>query len=323
MMLTATASCAALFALSGCNNSGETAENAPASPGSAPAPTAKSEMPTKLTMGFVPSVEADKIAEDAQPIADFLTKELGIPVTNYTSTDYVGLVEAMKSGRVDIGALPPLAYVLAKDKGAAEVILKASRKGKLTYRSMFIVKTDSGIKTLEDAKGKRIAFVEQASTSGYLFPVALLKKKGYEPEKYFSQVMMAGSHDRAAMAVYNGDVDIAAVYEDVRNNMEKTTPDVKRKLTPIAYSDEIPNDTFSVRPGLPAELKEKIKVALLAFAKTPDGKKVLHAIDDTDDLTEVKDSDYDPVREVARSMDVKLDMFDKKKKAAAPPATKP
>ena len=250
-----------LFAASGCNSGGDTGKSIPGAATSA----TKSQNPTKLVMGFVPSVEADKIADDAQPVADYLTKELGIPVTNFTSTDYVGLVEAMGSGKVDIGALPPLAYVLAKDQGAAEVILKASRKGKLTYRSMFVVKADSGIKTLEDAKGKRFAFVEPASTSGYLFPAALLKKKGMDPEHYFSQVTFAGSHDKAAMAVYNGDVDIASVYEDVRNNIEKTTPDIKTKVIPIAYSDEIPNDTFSVRPGLSPELKAKIKDALLRF----------------------------------------------------------
>ncbi len=313
-------SCAAILTLAGCNSSGNETAGTTTASGNAPTAAPKSEMPTKLTMGFVPSVEADKIADDAQPVADYLTKELGIPVTNYTSTDYVGLVEAMSSGRVDIGALPPLAYVLAKDKGAAEVILKASRKGKLTYRSMFVVKADSGIKTLADAKGKRMAFVEPASTSGYLFPAALLKRQGNDPEKYFSQLTFAGSHDKAAMAVYNGDVDIASVFEDVRNSLEKTTPDIKQKVIPIAYSDEIPNDTFSVRPGLPQELKDKIKKALLAFSKTPDGLKVMKAIDDTDGMTEVQDSDYDPVREVARSMGVNLEMFKKDKKAASSPA---
>ena len=314
-------SCSLSLCVVGCNSGGETATSG--SPGAAsPAPT--NAKPTKLVMGFVPSVEADKIADDAQPVADYLTKELGIPVTNYTSTEYVGLVEAMKSGKVDIGALPPLAYVLAKNQGAAEVILKASRKGKLTYRSMFVVKADSGIKTLEDAKGKRMAFVEPASTSGYLFPAALLKKKGMNPESYFSQVTFAGSHDKAAMAVYNGDVDIASVYEDVRNNIEKTTPDIKAKVIPIAYSEEIPNDTFSVRPGLDPELKAKIKDALLRFSKTPEGLKVMKAIDDTDGMVEVKDSDYDPVREVADSMGVKLSMFSKKKPTpAASPSPKP
>ena len=94
----------------------------------------------------------------------------------------------------------------------------------------------------------------------------------------------------------------------------------RQKVIPIAYSDEIPNDTFSVRPGLPQELKDKIKKALLAFSKTPDGLKVMKAIDDTDGMTEVQDSDYDPVREVARSMGVSLEMFKKDKKAASSPA---
>lgn len=297
------------FAMTGCTPSGDN-KGGP------------SATPSKLVFGFVPSVEADKIAENAQPMADFLTKELGIPVETYTTQDYAGLVEAMKSGQVDIGSLPPLAYVLAKDRGAAEVIIKTSRKGSITYHCMFTARAGSGITRIEDAKGKRIAFVDPSSASGFLFPAAYLKKQGIEPETFFSQQIFAGGHDAAIRAVYNGDVDVAATYDDARNKLEKIDAykDVKTKVVLIGKTEEIPNDTISVRASLAPEMVAKIKAAFLKYKDTPEGKKTLDDVYEVDDLVEATDADYDPVRTVAQAMGVGLESFQKKDKAAAPAA---
>ena len=301
-LIFAAASVVTALALSGCpSGDKKPADSAPATP-------------TKLVFGFVPSAEANKIADSAKPMADFVSKEIGIPVETFTSTDYAGMIEALDSKKVDISSLPPLAYVLAKDKNAAEVIIKTSRHGSLTYHSMFTAKFGSGISKIEDAKGKRMAFTDANSTSGYLFPVAYLKKKGLDPETYFSQTTFAGSHDNAIRAVYNGDVDVAATYDDARNKLEKdpTTKDVKTKIVKIGQTDEIPNDTISVRSGLDPALVAKIKAALLKFKATPEGKKVLEDVYEVDDLVEAKDADYDSVRAVAKALDYKLTSLKKK-----------
>ena len=296
------------LALTGCPSGNNT------TPGGEANPTAPSK-PTKLVFGFVPSAEANKIADSAKPMADFIAKEVGIPVETFTSTDYAGMIEAMDSKKVDIGSLPPLAYVLAKDKSAAEVIIKTSRHGSLTYHAMFTTRATSGLKSIEEAKGKRMAFTDANSTSGYLFPVAYLKKKGLDPETFFAQTTFAGSHDNAIRAVYDGSVDVAATYEDARNKLEKdpTTKDVKSKVVIIGKTDEIPNDTISVRTGLDPGLVKKIKEALIKYAHTPEGKKTLNDVYEVDDLVEAKDGDYDSVREVAKAMDYQLDRLKKKK----------
>jgi phosphonate transport system substrate-binding protein len=304
----------AFLALAGCTNqvgSGTSSGN------SAPA------NPKKLVLGFVPSTEADKIATDAQPMADFLSKELGVPVETFTSTGYTGLVEAMGSGKVDIGSLPPLGYVLAKDRNAAEVLLKTRRKGAITYHSMFIARADSGIKKIEDAKGKRMAFVDPASTSGFLFPAAYLKKHGIDYTTFFAQFVYVKSHDGAVRAVYNGDEDVAAVYDDARNKLlsDPSYKDVKTKVVKIGDAGEIPNDTISVRTGLDPALVARIKAALLKYANSPEGKKTLEQVYEVDGVVDAKDSDYDPVREVAKTMDVQLSTFDKKKPSPTPSAS--
>jgi phosphonate transport system substrate-binding protein len=307
-----------LFSVTGCNNTPSSGTSS--SGGKEDLPTATSARPERLIFGFIPSAEADKIAEDAKPMAEFLSKELGIPVETMTTTDYVGLVEAMGSKKADIGSLAPLIYVLAKDQGAADVVLKTSRKNSLTYHTMFITRADSGIKSIEQAKGKRMAFVDASSASGYLFPAAYLKSKGYEPETFFSQVVFAGAHDKAVQAVYNGDVDVAAVYDDARNKVEKTVPDVKQKVVIIGKTEEIPNDTISVRTGLDPALVKQIKDGLIKYAHSPEGKKTLYEVYEVDDLVEAQDGDYDSVREVAKSMGVQMSDIGGSKKASASPS---
>ena len=308
------------LALVGCNPSSESGKT-----GSSTTP-ATTEKPTKLILGFVPSVEADKAVANAKPLADYLTQELGIPVESFVSTDYVGLIEAMASKKVDIGSLPTLGYVLAKDKNAADVILKtareipATKEVKTTYHSMFITRANSGIRSIDEAKGKRMAFVDPASASGNLFPRYYLKKKNIDPDNFFAQTMFAGGHDSAVRAVYNGQVDVAAVYDDARNKVEKTLPDVKTKVVKIGETDEIPNDTISVRAGLDPELVKKIKDALLRYSKTDEGKKTLKAIYEVEGFSEAKDSDYDVVRDVAKAMSVPLENYMPKPKPAATPA---
>ncbi|MDX1934347.1 MAG: phosphate/phosphite/phosphonate ABC transporter substrate-binding protein [Capsulimonadales bacterium] len=308
----------------GCGETTPEAGNASGAPSAGASPATSGETPKELVLGFTPAAEATKVGDYAKPLAEHLGKELGIPVKTFTSTDYSGLVEAMGSGKVDIGAVPPLAYVLASDQQAAKVILKVQRKDKttgkptLTYRAMFVAKAGSGIKKIEDAKGKRMAFVDPSSTSGYLFPAAYLKAKGYDPESFFSQLIYAGSHDRAVQSVYNGDVDVAACYDDVRDLLVKNgVKDAKEKVVIVEYTGEIPNDTISVRANMDEALTNRIKSILIAYAKTEEGKKTLDNLYQAVDLVEAQDSDYDSVREVAKSMDVQLSMFSKDKKPAS------
>ena len=302
--------CLSVMSVTGCDNT-KSGDNTPGGTASGTAnntPSGNSK-PTALTFGFVPSTEADKIADTAKPMCDYLTKELGIPVTSKTTNDYVGLIEAMQSGSADIGSLPPLGYVLAKDKGAATILLKASRKKSLTYHANFFARKDSGITKIEDAKGKRLAFVDEISTSGYLFPMSYLKKHNIDPKTFFSQMIPTGAHDAALRAVYSKQVDVACAYDAARNKLIKMDAykDAMDVVVPIGDAGEIPNDTISVRSSLDPELAQKIKDALLRYSKTPEGGKTLMDVYEIDALVEAKDEDYEPVRIVAKDMGVQFD----------------
>ena len=146
-----------------------------------------------LKLGFVPLVDGDKLIESTKPLAEVLSEAIGKKVEIVTATNYVGIVEGIGASKIDFAIIPPFAYVLANKESNAEVILKAlNKKGKSYYRSVFFVNKDSGINSLEDLKGKKIAFVDPSSSSGYLYPGAYLKKNGIDLDKDIQVIYSGG-----------------------------------------------------------------------------------------------------------------------------------
>ena len=101
-------------------------------------PAVAQEDPEELVIGFVPSVEAGALVENIQPLADYLTETLGVPVKGFVTNDYTALVTAMETGQAQIGALPPYGLIQAVDRAGAEVILQSERFGSGTYHTQFM-----------------------------------------------------------------------------------------------------------------------------------------------------------------------------------------
>jgi len=275
---------------------------------------------TKLVMAFVPSGESQAILQIGNQIAHLLEMATGYRFESFVATSYAGVIEAMGAGRADIGWLNTFSYVIAHQKYGVEVRLVTVRFGLPYYRAEIIAQSASGINSLADLKGKRFAFVDPASTSGYLFPLAGLKKAGYDPAKFFGQTVFAGSHNNVVLAVYQGRADAGAVFEDARASVQKTLPDVMQKLKVIWKSDPIPNDTVSFRKDLPADVKDRVSTALLRFSQDPVGLEALNSLYEIEALADYQllvtkykvtasslDAFYDPVRDVARYAGINLE----------------
>ena len=275
---------------------------------------------TKLVMAFVPSGEARTILESGNKLAHLLEVATGYRFESFVATSYAGVIEAMGAGRADIGWLNTFSYVIAHQKYGAEVRLVTVRFGLPYYRAEIIAQSSAGINTLADLKGKRFAFVDPASTSGYLFPLAGLKKAGYDPQKFFGQTIFAGSHNNVVLAVYQGRVDAGSVFEDARGSVQKTLPDVMQKLKVVWKSDPIPNDTVTFRRELPGDVKDRVTKALLRFSQDPAGLDALKSLYEIEALADYPllvskykinvptlDAFYTPVREVAQYAGINLE----------------
>lgn len=265
--------------------------------------------PKELTVQFVPSQNATTIEAKAKPLEKLLTKELNIPVKVSVSTDYNTIVEAMGSKKVDVGFLPPDAYVLAHKHYNSKVLLVAQRydvtgaddhdSTKLVdfYRSQILVRKDSGIKTIKDLKGKKIAVQDTTSTSGWIFPAVGMYKKGVDINKANIKTAQVKGHDQGVLSVYNKNTDAAFVWQGARNLVKADTPDIMQKVVPIYTSAKIPNDTITVRGDMNAKWQKKITQAFKKVAKTKKGHAIVAEVYGHEGYVEAKDSDFNIVRE--------------------------
>ena len=283
-----------------------------------------------VVLAFTPSQEAATIATNGAAIKAALEKATGLAWKVTAMSSYAAQVEAMGAGSVDVGFFAPLQMTLVIGKGYGTPILGALRKddtGQLatTYKSQILVRTDSGINTLADLKGKKFAFVDPLSASGYVYPTLAIKNKtGQEPKTFFSNTTFAGSHPNAALAVYNKQVDGAAMFIDARDSLVTANPDIKTATKVIDTAGPIPNDGVALRKGFPDDVGKTVKQALIDFSKDPAGAKVLSALFAWDGVQEVNASFYDAIKEAAALAGVDVEGLAKNTpKPAATPAPSP
>jgi len=285
-----------------------------------------------IILAFTPSAEVQRIQASGNAIASALGAATGLRWKVLIPTSYAAEIEAMCAGQADMAFIAPLQMTLLLDKKCGSPILGALRldeTGKLstTFNSQVLVRTDSGINSLLDLKGKKFAFVDPVSTSGHLFPLILVKQKtGQEPKAFFSETIFAGSHPNAVLAVYNKRVDGAASFTDARLRTlgkpelaANMPPDILQATKVIDKAGPIPNDGIALRAGFPVELGKQVKQALLDYATTAAGKKSLKDLFNWDGIQEISATTFDPLIEAARLGGI--DVAAEAAKTPRPPAT--
>lgn len=264
--------------------------------------------PSVIRVVFTPSRDPTVLQEAAGQFADVFGKLSGLPVKVVVASDYAGVVEALRSRFVEMAFVHSVGYVYASREGGCQILVKATRRGAATYTARIFVRQGRGVRTLPELRGKRIAFVDPTSTSGYIYPMVLLIKAGLvqnrDPKTFFREAVFAGAHDAALLALLNGAVDAAAVFDDAP---QRLLPDRSRaaELLMVAESPRIPNDGVCVRQGLEPELVERLTQALLGLNR-PEHRAILLRLYNIDGLIPAKDKDYDPVREAVDALHLPL-----------------
>lgn len=257
------------------------------------------ELPKQLVMAVTPSNIPTELFRGGEVFAAELGKKLGLSIKVYMPTDYLGVVEALRNKTADLAFVHPAGYVFANREAKAQIVAMDVWHGKTSYTSRFYVRKDAGFKALEDLRGKSIAFVDPGSTSGYVYPMVMLIKKGLvkgrDPKTFFKDAMFAGTHEAALLALLNGSVDAVASFDLAPQQYLKDRERVER-LTYVAETDPIPEAGVVVRDGLDPGLVKKLFEALMAF-NAPEYRPILKDFYGIDGFARAKDSDYNPVRE--------------------------
>jgi len=259
----------------------------------------------ELTFGFTPVLGQSATQAEFDPLMEYLSGAIGQKFSLYVAKDYGDLRTMMESGAVDVGSFSPFAYVDAARDGKVRIIAQSLIDGSGTYRGLIVARRDSGLTSLADLAGKKFAFVDAKSASGYVYPRAMLLEKGIRPDTVFSEVIFAGDHRKVIAAVLGRRVDAGAIYDGairIAKNAGARTED----LVILASTDPIPHDAIAVRSGLDPVLVRRIQAALVGMVKTDAGRGLFAA--SKKGLTGfalAEDSLYDPVRRTARSADLR------------------
>ena len=251
-----------------------------------------------LRVSAIPDEDPQELLRKYKPFADYITKEVGVKVKFVPVLDYAATVEGLAANRLDIVWYGGFTSVQAVERAKGATRL-AMREEDASFKSVFVTRTDSGIKTLADLKGKTFAFGSVSSTSGHLMPRHFLRAAGVDPERDFRKFGFSGAHDATAAWVEAGRVDAGAVNFLVwRKLVDKKKIDTKTThvfWTTPPYVDYV----WVARGGVPEEIREKFKQALLKLDYSkPEDKKVMD-LQRTRKFIPAKDSDWDGIRQAA------------------------
>ncbi len=270
----------------------------------------KGELGTKdnpIKLFFVPSVDANLIADKAKIVKKYLEEHTPYKYDIRVPSSFVAVVEAFGTNRADVAALNTFGYIMAHDKYGVQAIITLIRHGQSKYRSQIVARADSKIKKFADLEGKKFAYVDPASTSGYLLPAKMFLDKGIKP----SETVFAQKHDNVITMVYQKQVDAGATFysppsdrgvEDARRLVKTQYPNIEKEVVIIELTDEIPNDPIVIRKTLPEEMKKTIQTAFMDFIATEDGKSAFRDLYGADSFITATDEDYDSVRAILKSL---------------------
>jgi phosphonate transport system substrate-binding protein len=252
----------------------------------------------ELRISAIPDENPQEMLRIYTPFADYLSKEVGLPVKFTPVVDYAATVEGLAANRLEMVWYGGLTSVQAsrQAKGARRIIM---RKEDADFKSHFITRKDTGIKTLSDLKGKTFAFGSVSSTSGHLMPRYFLLKNGINPEKDLSKFSFSGAHDATAAWVEAGQVNAGALNFLVWDKLVETKKVDLSKVSIFWTTPPYVDYVWTVRAGVDKATVDKITKAFLKLDyNKPDDKKLLD-LHRTKGYIVAKDEDWKEIEEAA------------------------
>lgn len=224
----------------------------------------------------IPEEAATEQVRKFMPIANYLSRRLGMKVEFTPVSDYPAAVEALVNKRVDLVWFGGFTHVQAQIRSGGKIVPLAQREEDTQFQSVFIAKTDSGIKTLADLKGRQVSFGSQSSTSGHLMPRHFLLQAQINPDRDFRRVAYSGAHDATIASVVSGRVDAAALDITVWRKFVNENRVDTRAVNVFYTTPTFFNYNWSMHADSPADLRQRVKQALLDLdPATPEGKEIL------------------------------------------------
>jgi phosphonate transport system substrate-binding protein len=254
-----------------------------------------------LRVTTIPEEAATEQVRKFTPLASYLEKQLGMKVEFTPVNDYPAAVEALVNKKVDLVWFGGFTHVQANLRSGGKIVPLAQREEDTKFQSVFIAKTDSGIKTLADMKGKQVSFGSQSSTSGHLMPRSFLLQSSINPERDFARIAYSGAHDATIASVVSGKVDAAALDITVWRKFV-TENKVDTKAVDVFYTTPgYYNYNWSVHADMPKAQQDRIKAALIGLSPAnPEHAEILR-LNRATRYIETRPENYKGLETAARS----------------------
>lgn len=243
-----------------------------------------------------------------KPYTAYAEKKLGVKVKLFQASDFTGVGQALTAGHLQMARIGGSGYAQAylDCNGCVEpLVTTEGLDGTRGYYSILIVKAESPYKTLDDLRGKSVAFADPVSTSGYIIPMVSLNKAGIDANKFFSSTTFSGGHEQSTLAVLKGTYDSAFTWTsegdsfgNLRMMMDKGL--LKRDQVRVVWkSDLVMNPLLAVRKELPEQMKKDIAQMYLDMER--ESKEVLFAAGqgEVKRYVTVTHVDYEPMVQAA------------------------
>ena len=249
----------------------------------------------EIVFAMIPEENASGVTDRYAPFMDYLTKELGTKVTLRVANDYAAIIEGQRAGNIHVAYYGPASFARALVTGVKTTAfaIDVNSDGSKGYYSVFYALADSPYRTIEDLKGKALGLVDPNSTSGYNMPLFTLNRMNIDPQTYFSNLLITGSHENAVIALAGGQVQACANWWNAPGDSNLSRMLNKGMLkkpdgTPMKESDFrivlksalIINSPTAYLDTMPEDMKAAVRQAWFdtpakapqAFAKLSDGK---------------------------------------------------
>jgi phosphonate transport system substrate-binding protein len=264
-----------------------------------------------LRIGLIPEQNIFRQVDRYQPLLNYVAEQLGVTIEVDILRHYGSVVRDFANGNIDGAFLGSFSYVIAHHRLGIEALARPeSPDGTSTYRGLIFARIDSGITTPESMKGKVFAFVDGATSAGYVFPLAYCKTHGIaDYGTFFSETYFAGTHDAAIYDVLTGHADMGAAKDTVYQRLAESDPRITRDLSVLDRSPAFPENALAVRSDLAPDVKRRLKGILLRMHEDPRGRAILAEFG-ARLFIETTDADFAPLMAYVRSIGLDLARYD-------------
>lgn len=254
---------------------------------------------SSLRIAIAPVISPEKSIEIYRDLARYIAAQLEREAVVLQRATYAEINELVRSRQCDVALVCTYPFVRGEQDFGMEALVVPQIKGVLTYHSLILISKSSQAGSLLDLRGKRFACADFMSNSGWLYPALWLQNQGEDPDSFFSEVVVAGSHDRSIQAVFSGYVDGAAVDSLVYETIAEENPSIGTRIRIIHKSPPFGMPPIVVHPQMFPGLKSQLREALLNMGGDPEGAKILSPLG-IEKFVVADDAIYDSVRKAAR-----------------------